>query len=1010
MDTMCARKKRSGDDLDENQHSLFDFSRDAKGKKRATKTSPQEQEENAKSDGKKTSSDANAGAARAPSSASAGKPGKPLKKVSKEPGKSGRVDTKHGTSHEQPEGIGHSGQSKQRGMTGSIEKSTRSKEGSKTNIVHAHSKEVSIDLDDLIACDSKVFKGSSENSRITPPAIIAPASFEHFLLLNVEYDRDTNKALMRFYDVENQQVHFLLDPTNHEPYCFSRLSIDKLEDKGVRTVDGFVRMERVTKKDLIANQDVTLTRIVGKTPLSIASGRKSVRSKVPDALEANIRYHLNYIADLQLVPGLYYSFKDGKVELDDIELDGETRSEIDRVMQDAPGEYKEFFIQYLQLFSPPIPDISRAAIDLEIYQEHENQFPDPSNARYPIIAASIVGTDGLNEVYVLGTHEFKAIGPSDHPFPENARIIVYDKEKDLVRKLFRMMWKYPIVVTYNGDEFDFRYLSRRAKNKKFADKDEIPISMTRGIGISRHSAFLKYGLHLDLYQFFRNPSIQGYALGGAYNEFSLDAVAQGLLGTQKFQHEGGISELSFMDLAFYNWKDSYLTLELTRFKSNLVLSLVILLMRICRLPMNEIVRTWVSGWVKQLLIWEHRKRDFLVPNRDDISQSGGDRELKGAIVINPKPGIYFDVVVMDFASLYPSIIKEYNLSYETVNCQCDGCEKIPLSNTPYHACGDRIGIMSLVTGVIRDLRVLFFKPKAKDPSIPEATRDFYDTLQSALKVLINASYGVYGSPTFSLYCLPVAEATTAIGRYSITQTMDKAEKLGVEVLYGDSDSVFLKNPGEEIIKQLSKWSQEHLHLELDVDKAYRFLALSNRKKNYLGVFKGGGVDIKGLSGKKSNTPQFIQDAFFKLTELIESIKDETDFQAKRETIISLVKYYWTKLKKGDLPVEAYAVKIGLNSKTARKINAKREPDLKLQHVMAARQLIALGKKSKFEAGDVFTYVKTHGGAKAIGIAHVQEVDRKKYKELFRSTFEQVLDALGISFEDIIGIKKLDQFF
>ena len=78
--------------------------------------------------------------------------------------------------------------------------------------------------------------------------------------------------------------------------------------------------------------------------------------------------------------------------------------------------------------------------------------------------------------------------------------------------------------------------------------------------------------------------------------------------------------------------------------------------------------------------------------------------------------------------------------------------------------------------------------------------------------------------------------------------------------------------------------------------------------------------------------------------------------------------------------------------------------------MAARDLIKQKKKERFEAGEVFSYVKVKSGAKALEIADVNEIDRKKYKDLYKSTFEQVLDALGISFEEIIGIKKLDSYF
>ncbi len=894
-----------------------------------------------------------------------------------------------------------------------------------------------ISYDDVLRRFSFVTLEKPNKTPVNMPVPLAPAAFEHYMLLNVEYDRESNKALMRFYDPASKKINFLTDPTNHEPYCLSRHPKAELDANAQLTnIDGFKRVEVVKKRDLIQDKELDFSKIVGTTPLTIASGNPSIKDVYPDVLEANIRYHLNYIADRHLVPGLYYSFKNGLLLLDQIPIADDVRKEIDELMKGEKPEYKQFFTEYFEYFVPEVPDIPRAAIDLEIYQSAVDKYPDPGEARDPIIAASIVTSDGRNEVLVWKGHKLFNIGELHEGTPSNLKVRVFENEAELIRELFRAIWRFPIIVTFNGDEFDLRYLYNRARRLKIAnrdDDDENPIKMERGIGVSKNSAFLKYGLHLDLYQFLRNRSIQGYALGGAYTEHSLDAVSQGLLHQKKFEFEGGISELSFIDLVYYNWRDSMLTLELTRFNSNLTLNLVILLMRICRLPMNEIVRTWVSAWVKQLLIWEHRKRGYVVPNQSDIQakeirrdkvtttqlvvedqdeevdadsgdddEMGGSKRFEGAFVLDPKPGVYFDVIVMDFSSLYPSIIKEWNLSYETVDCLCKACEKRQVPGMAYTVCGDRIGIMSLVTGVIRDLRVMYFKPKAKK-------NPFYNVLQAALKVLINASYGVYGSETFALYCLPVAESTTAIGRYSIKNTIEKATSIGATVLYGDSDSVFMINPGPDKVKTMSGWAEQELHLELDVDKAYKFLALSSRKKNYLGVFKNGEIDIKGLVGKKSNTPVFIREAFFQFTEIIKNITSDEDYKAKKESIKTFIRQCWSRIKKNQFPLESYAIKIQLQSKIVKQISDPNEPTLKIQHLMAARELYQL-KKVKFEAGSSFSFVKVKSGAKALELAHLGEIDRDKYMDLFKSTFEQVLDALGISFAEIIGIKKLDSFF
>ena len=133
-------------------------------------------------------------------------------------------------------------------------------------------------------------------------------------------------------------------------------------------------------------------------------------------------------------------------------------------------------------------------------------------------------------------------------------------------------------------------------------------------------------------------------------------------------------------------------------------------------------------------------------------------------------------------------------------------------------------------------------------------RDINNTIAQALKVFLNASYGVIGAETFSLYFLPTAEAVTAVGRDIISKTIETAKSVSLPVLYGDTDSVFVHKPTPDQINNLIDFCKDHYSIDLEIDKEYKYLVLSDRKKNYFGVKKDGSLDIKGLSGKKSNTP------------------------------------------------------------------------------------------------------------------------------------------------------------
>ena len=286
-------------------------------------------------------------------------------------------------------------------------------------------------------------------------------------------------------------------------------------------------------------------------------------------------------------------------------------------------------------------------------------------------------------------------------------------------------------------------------------------------------------------------------------------------------------------------------------------------------------------------------------------------------------------------------------------------------------------------------------------------QSYNNTIQQALKVFVNASYGVFGSPNFPLFCLPVAESITGIGQYSIKSTIKKSEAIGVKVLYGDTDSVFLLNPTKEQMINISDWSKKELDLDLEEEKTYQFLALSKRKKNYVGIYKDTKyVDIKGLVAKKRNTPDFIKKVFSQMIEILKNITNDDEFSKAKNDIIEIVKENLKKIGKQDtFTLEDYTINIAMQKKLSS--YTKVVP----QHVRAALELRgATGKE--YQKGEVVSFIKSKGaiGAKAIELAKLQDIDTKKYRELLQSALEQVLDPLGISFEEIKGIKKMDAFF
>ena len=831
----------------------------------------------------------------------------------------------------------------------------------------------------------------------------APRDLPLVYLLSAGYDGRREKAFLNLYDPESGRMYLWYDNTGHLPYCLSKEPVEELrKNRRLLEYPGFLRLERERRFDALRDEWIEVTKIVASNPLAIGGeGRGGIRNLL-ETWESRIIYYQNYIFDRQLNPGMPYRVVDGRLEPLGYKLPPEVASQMEDLFKDEEPALRKYMREWAILLQCPVPRLRRVAVDIEVYQPVATRIPDPRTAEQPVIAVSFVGSDGLRRVLLLKE------GAGEDPKIRGVEVRGYESERDLLAEAFRVLDDYPIVLSFNGDDFDLRYLRKRAQNLGF-NAEEIPIT------VGRRATSLRHGVHIDLYRFFLNRSIQVYAFGNRYREFTLQEVASTILGRGKVALEEGVSELPYEKLAEYCLRDAELTYELTSFSDDLVMKLIIALSRISKMTVEDVTRHGVSRWILSLMRYEHRRRGMLIPNSEDILRVKGvtatravikGRKYKGAIVRSPKPGVHFNVTVLDFASLYPSIIRNWNLSYETILCPHPECRDNLVPGTPHWVCRKRRGLSSLIIGSLRDLRVKWYKPLSRDKTLPEGERAWYNVVQSALKVFLNASYGVFGSEAFPLYCPPVAESTAAVGRYAMTKAMEEAESLGIEVIYGDTDSVFLKDPSEEQIEKLMRWTEEELGIDFDVDKVYRYVVFSRRKKNYLGVYPDGSVDVKGLTGKKRHVPPLLKDAFSRLTQILSGVKAPEDLERAKEEIRDLVESVYLKLKNREFDLREVSFNVMLGQSLS---GYETNP----QHVKAAKLLRDQGVK--LGAGEVISYVVTRDsvGVKPIQLASKRDVAVGKYIEYLRSMFEQLLDALGLSFDELVGRPRettLDRFF
>jgi len=834
------------------------------------------------------------------------------------------------------------------------------------------------------------------------------------LLISAAYNSQKMAAVLKFYDPTSQRIFLWADKSGHKPYCYSKLSPDEIPTE-ISERDDVIEIKQVKLLDILNDKPIDVSKIIVKDPLAIGGTQtnKSIRNLI-DTWESDIKYYESYLYDNSLIVGKYYKIENDTIFPYDLEISDETKLSLKSMLLDKQSDtnlpdtkqFDEHVSQWANLLNQPIPKIKRISIDIEVESEI-GRIPDPKIAEKRITAVGFEGSDGLKQVFVLRK---SGIEEGVNELLPGVEIVFYEetKEKEMILDTFELMKKYPLLITYNGDGFDLPYLYNRA-SRLGIDRQKNPLYMMRD------SATLTDGVHLDLYRTMSNRAFQIYAFGQKYSDFSLNSVSKGLLGEEKIDYGVELNDLTLYQTANYCQNDARLTYNLTGFNNDLLMNLLIVISRIARMPIDDISRMGVSQWIRSLLYYEHRQNGILIPRRQELDNRSSnvvneaiikDKKFRGGLVVEPVEGIHFDVTVMDFASLYPSIIKVKNLSYETVRCSHDACKKNTIPQTNHWVCTKKNGLTSVLIGSLRDLRVNYYKNMAKNDTLTVEEKQLFTVVSQALKVILNASYGVMGAEIFPLYFLPAAEATTATGRHIILDTINKCKESGIDVLYGDTDSLFVKKPTPKQIEDIIAKAKMDHNVELEVEKEYRYVVLSGRKKNYLGVTKNGKVDVKGLTGKKSHTPPFIKTLFYELLDILSEIKTVEEFERAKNKISDKIAECARKVQAKEIPLKDLAFNVNLSK--APKEYTKTVP----QHIRAAKQLESIREIKK---GDKISYVKilNKPGVRPIEMARKSEIDTSKYMEFMESTLDQLTSSMDLDFDTILGKPKqtgLEQFF
>jgi DNA polymerase I len=282
-----------------------------------------------------------------------------------------------------------------------------------------------------------------------------------------------------------------------------------------------------------------------------------------------------------------------------------------------------------------------------------------------------------------------------------------------------------------------------------------------------------------------------------------------------------------------------------------------------------------------------------------------------------------------------------------------------------------------------------------------------DARQKAVKVITNASYGYAGWIGARWYIKPVAEAATAWGRYTILNAIKMVEKAGLKVVYGDTDSIFIKHEADKIEK-LSEEIEEELRLEIKPEKIYVRIFFTEAKKRYAGLLPDGRLDIVGLEVIRGDWAAIAKNVQEKVLEII--LKEQSPKKAAK-----FVQQFIYELRQKRVPYRGLIIWKTLTKPVE-------EYEVKASHVEAAKMLREKGWK--LAVGDKVGYVVVVGTGrlyervKPYIFANYDEVDIEYYvsKQVVPAA-ARILGSFGVTEEQLLSssveekeTRKLTDFF
>ena len=244
-------------------------------------------------------------------------------------------------------------------------------------------------------------------------------------------------------------------------------------------------------------------------------------------------------------------------------------------------------------------------------------------------------------------------------------------------------------------------------------------------------------------------------------------------------------------------------------------------------------------------------------------------QYTGGFVLQPKSGLYNNVIVLDFRSLYPSIIVTHNIDTSTFKKRkpISPAKKVPGFN--YWFLKKPIGaVPKKIKKMLESrekIKILMNKISSSKRAIDKKKLDDLKKKEKSLKLATNIQYGLFGYSRGENFNIKVAESISAFGRYYIQETIKRARKAGFNIIYSDTDSIFLQGKNSRtFLSKINKWLPGSIKLEYR--GKYKRTLFTNAKKRY--ALLGKNVEIRGFEAERGDWCPLAKETQQRVIELV----------------------------------------------------------------------------------------------------------------------------------------------